>query len=149
LRLLAHGIVPPLLAEAGLAIALADAADHAAIAVTLDLQETGRVDPAVERAVYFCCVEALQNATKHAGAGATGRMALKREGDTLVFCVEDDGRAGTQALSPHAGQGLRNLRERLLSVGGKLDTEVSAAGGLRVRGTVPVAAAVSVLRRSA
>lgn len=102
LRALAHGIVPPLLAERGLHAALADAAARAPTAVILDLNDVGRCDPAVETAMHFCCTEALQNAAKHAGPAAIVRLSLGRQGDVLTFTVEDDG-AGLAAALPSAG----------------------------------------------
>jgi signal transduction histidine kinase len=138
LRALAHGIAPPLLAERGLPEALADAARHAAIPVAAELPPVGRIDPAVERAVYFCCVEALQNAAKHAGPGAAASLELRREGDTLSFRVADSG-SGTPPSREQEGHGIHNMRERLAAVGGRLSIERAAEGGLRVAGSVPVA----------
>ena len=55
------------------------------------------VQQAVEAAVYFCCLEALQNAGKHAGDGASATVAIERRPDggaagSLAFTVADDGR---------------------------------------------------------
>lgn len=140
LRALAHGMVPSLLVERGLQAALADAAAHAPIAVELDVPDVGRCDPGVERAVYFCCTEALQNAIKHAGPSATARLTLRRNDDQLRFNVEDDG--GGRGVQPTQaeGHGIHNMRERMLSVGGHLDVAPNPAGGYAVAGTVPRAA---------
>ena len=70
LRDLAHGIYPPLLQDRGLADALAAAALRAPIAARVEARGLGRYPPDVEATVYFCCLEALQNAAKHAGDGA-------------------------------------------------------------------------------
>lgn len=137
LRALAHGVVPPLLTERGLAVALADAASHAAIPVALDLQDVGRANAVVERAVYFCCVEALQNAAKHAGNEATARMVLRRDADAIFFSVEDNGQGLAQNPPLAVGQGLRNIRERLLAVGAHLEIGPSPTSGLRISATVP------------
>ena len=66
LRELAHGIYPPLLMDRGLPEALRAAANRSALATDVDA-EVGRFPAEVEAAVYFCCLEALQNAGKHAG----------------------------------------------------------------------------------
>ena len=70
LRDLAHGIYPPLLQDRGLTDALAAAALRAPIAARVEAQGLGRYPPDVEATVYFCCLEAVQNAAKHAGDGA-------------------------------------------------------------------------------
>ena len=72
LRSLAHGINPPLLELRGLPDALAAVAWRAANTVRVDSAPIGRFDRTVEAAVYFCCIEAIQNADKHA-PGADGR----------------------------------------------------------------------------
>lgn len=138
LRTLAHGVAPPLLTERGLTAALAEAAQHAAIPVATELQEVGHSDPAAERAVYFCCVEAMQNAAKHAGAGASARLTLRREGDALQFSVVDTGCGPGAAEHLAQGQGLRNMRERISALGGQLEVGAADPTGLRVIGTVPL-----------
>ena len=70
LRELAHGIYPPLLRDRGLLEALQTAANRASLPTTVDADGTGRYAEGVETAVYFCCLEAMQNAGKHAGEGA-------------------------------------------------------------------------------
>ena len=136
LRALAHGIAPPLLVERGLAAALIDAAQRAALPVRTHITDVGRCDPAIERAVYFCCLEALQNAAKHAGAGARAELHLARDGDRLQFAVADDGAARGAGGPAPDGQGLGNMRQRLEAVGGQLDIEAQPRKGFRVSGTV-------------
>ena len=136
LRALAHGIAPPLLTERGLGAALSEAAQHAALPMRVTADGVGRCDPVVERAVYFCCLEALQNAAKHAGANASVRLTLEREGEVLHFCVDDDGSAPTSTGVAHDGQGLANMRERIKAIGGQLDFETARGQGFRVVGTV-------------
>jgi signal transduction histidine kinase len=137
IRALAHGMVPPLLAERGLAAALAEVAAGAAIPVTHELEDIGRIDPAVERAVYFSCVEALQNVAKHAGPGAIAHLRLCRRGEDIQFSIEDTGQATPAASAPGAGQGLRNISERLRAVGGRMDIAAGSASGMTVSGAVP------------
>ena len=137
IRALAHGMVPPLLAERGLAAALAEVAAGAAIPVTHELEDIGRIDPAVERAVYFSCVEALQNVAKHAGPGAVACLRLCQRGEDIQFSIEDTGQATPAASAPGAGQGLRNISERLRAVGGRMDIAAGSASGMTVSGAVP------------
>ena len=137
IRALAHGMVPPLLAERGLAAALAEVAAGAAIPVTPEIEDIGRVDPAVERAIYFSCVEALQNVAKHAGPGAVARLRLCQRGEDIHFSIEDTGKGSPAASSQRAGRGLQNIGERLRAVGGRLEVAAGSASGMTVSGAVP------------
>ena len=70
-RSLAHGIYPPLLVDAGVGEALVAAGRRCAVPTMVNCEGIGRYSPETESAVYFCCLEALQNADKHAdGAGS-------------------------------------------------------------------------------
>src|SRR5207253_11292209 len=76
LRDLAHGIYPPLLMDRGLGEALTAAAGRAALPTEVHAEGIGRYTPEIEAAVYFCCLEALQNAGKHAGEGARATIRV-------------------------------------------------------------------------
>ncbi|HEY7400505.1 MAG TPA: histidine kinase, partial [Actinomycetota bacterium] len=84
LRELAHGIYPPLLADQGLAAALSSQARKATIPVDVDADGLGRYPQEVEAAVYFCCLEALQNVGKYANATAA-RITLAEAAGVLRF----------------------------------------------------------------
>jgi signal transduction histidine kinase len=137
LRALAHGIAPPLLVERGLAAALTEAAQRTALPTRTRIEEIGRCAPEIENAIYFCCLEALQNAAKHAGPDASVQLSLERDGDRLRFCIEDNGAAQTGTPASTDGQGLSNMRERIDAVGGQLDIQALTGQGFRVAGTVP------------
>jgi signal transduction histidine kinase len=139
LRDLAHGIYPPLLADKGLPDALASAARRAAVPTTVDAQGIGRYPPEKEAAVYFCCLEALQNAGKYAGAGAVAIITLREKAGGLVFDVGDDG-AGFDVSARRAGAGFTNMNDRLGAVGGTLRVESTPTVGTRVSGAIPLAA---------
>ncbi len=68
LRDLARGIYPPLLADKGLPAALEAQGRKSGLPVTLRADGVGRYPQAVEAAVYFSCLEALQNVAKYAEA---------------------------------------------------------------------------------
>ena len=91
LRNLAHGIYPPLLMDRGLTEALSAAAGRAALPTGVTADGIGRYSQAMEAAVYFCCLEALQNAAKHAGEGAQAMITVREDEGALVFEVADDG----------------------------------------------------------
>src|SRR5262249_52736627 len=68
LRDLARGIYPPLLAYRGLGAALEAQARKAIVPTTVEADGVGRFPQEVEAAVYFSCLEALQNVAKYAEA---------------------------------------------------------------------------------
>ncbi|HEX7169005.1 MAG TPA: histidine kinase [Acidimicrobiales bacterium] len=137
LRELAHGIYPPRLAADGLAGALAARVTRSAVPVEVDVDETvGRLDQEVEAAVYFCCLEALQNVAKYAG-GTSARVELRRRDGDVCFAIVDDG-VGFDPEHAPAGAGLANMRDRVEALGGELAITASPGGGTRVEGRVPV-----------
>ncbi|HEY6278289.1 MAG TPA: sensor histidine kinase [Streptosporangiaceae bacterium] len=136
LRHLAHGIYPPLLAECGLAAALTAAAGRSAIPAQVEATSLGRYPAEVEATVYFCCLEAIQNASKHAGAGATLTVRLRAGAGLLSFEVTDDG-AGFDPGQRGHGAGFVNMTDRVRALGGSLRVESAPGQGTVVKGTVP------------
>jgi signal transduction histidine kinase len=101
--------------------------------------EASRLDPSVEVAAFRTLQEALTNATRHAGPGATAHVRLHWVDRGLVIEVTDDG-AGrpdptTSGLS--TGHGLVGLRERVTIVGGRLEAGPVAIGGFRIVVALP------------
>jgi signal transduction histidine kinase len=137
LRELAHGIYPPLLADRGLSQALSAVAARAPITTRLEAAAIGRYAPEVEATVYFCCLEALQNAGKHAGRAAVARVRIWEKEGGLVFEVSDDG-AGFDPASAGRGTGLTNMADRIGAIGGNLRVEASLDQGTRITGTIPL-----------
>ena len=137
LRDLAHGIYPPLLQDRGLAEALANAARRATIPTRVEAATDRRYSAAIETTVYFCCIEALQNAAKHAGGGIRATIRLRQADDALVFEVADDG-SGLDPARATAGAGLTNMRDRLEAMGGGLRIDSRRGRGTRVTGTIPL-----------
>jgi signal transduction histidine kinase len=91
----------------------------------------------VETAVYVCVLEALQNASKYAGACKVS-VSLGREGNALVFRVHDDGPGFDPATTPK-GAGSQNMADRVAALDGVL-TIISAPGqGTTVTGKIPTA----------
>ena len=137
LRELAHGIYPPLLLDRGLVEALCAVAGRAAIGARVEASAIGRYPPQVEATVYFCCVEALQNAAKHAGAAAGATVRIVEEEGVLRFDVVDDG-AGFDPRSARRGAGLTSMGDRLGALGGHLTVSAEPDRGTRVSGTIPL-----------
>ena len=136
LRDLARGIYPPLLADQGLEAALAAQARKSAIPVSLKTDGVGRYPESVESAVYFCCLEALQNVAKYANA-SHAELRLAAADDQLSFVVVDDGQ-GFDAGSTRAGSGLVGMADRMEAIGGVLEVRSQPLKGTEVEGRMPV-----------
>jgi len=136
-RSLAHEPYPDLLARVGLVEALRSVATDAPVRTSVITHGIGRFEPAVETTVYFSCLEAVQNAVKHA-QGARHISILLNADDRLRFEVRDDG-AGFPEGDPAPGAGLANITERLASVGGRLTIASEPGRGTSVVGVIPIA----------
>ena len=136
LRRLAHGIYPALLADEGLHSALRAAARRSLMSTEVICDRHRRVAQTTESGVYFICLEALQNAAKHAGDGATVTIRLDISDDTLTFSVEDNGR-GFRPQAAHAGAGLSNMRDRIAALDGHIEIR-SNHQGTTITGVVPL-----------
>jgi signal transduction histidine kinase len=141
LRALARGIYPPLLAEQGLPAALRAQAARSPLPVRIETDGDARYPREVEATVYFCVLEALQNAAKYARARqATVELAC-RDG-RLEFSVTDDGSGfDTAAVTGPAGRtgtGLQGMADRLAAAGGTLGVRSALGAGTVISGRIPV-----------
>jgi signal transduction histidine kinase len=136
LRDLARGIYPPLLADKGLAAALGSQASKAAVATSVEPDGIGRYPQEAEAAVYFCCLEAMQNVAKYAEASRVV-VSLREEEGALVFRVEDDGK-GFDAATAAKGAGMQNMSDRLAALGGALEVRSEPGDGTTVVGRIPI-----------
>ena len=136
LRDLARGIYPPLLADQGLHAALASQARKSPLPVTVEADHLSRYDQDTEAAVYFCCLEALQNTAKYSGATGAA-ITLAEDGGDLTFEVTDDG-AGFDPDRTGYGTGLQGMADRLSALGGALTVRSAPGAGTTVTGRLPV-----------
>lgn len=136
LRNLAHGIYPATLETEGLAPAIREAAGRATVPVTVTSDGVTRLARDVEAALYFCCLEALQNVGKYAGPDATVRVTLSRIGSRINFAVSDDGVGFNVAAHVH-GHGLTNMQDRIGALGGEIAVTSVPDEGTTVTGWVP------------
>ncbi len=136
LRDLARGIYPPLLADKGLGVALEAQARKAAMPVTVDAEGIERFRADVESAIYFSCLEALQNAAKYSGAERVS-VRLSNGAGELRFEVRDDGRGFDPSTTAY-GTGLTGIADRLAALGGELVVTSAPGDGTAVAGRVPV-----------
>jgi signal transduction histidine kinase len=137
LRELARGIYPPLLADKGLAVALESQAKKSVVPATVESDGIGRYPREIEAAVYFCCLEALQNVSKYAQASAV-RIDLSGDPGELTFQVVDDG-MGFDTGTTGYGTGLQGMADRLEALGGSLKVRSAPGGGTTVTGSAPTA----------
>jgi signal transduction histidine kinase len=138
LRELARGIYPAVLADLGLAAALEAQATRSPLTVEVHADSIHRYPPEVEAAVYFCCLEALQNAVKHAQA-TTMVINVEESDGQLRFTATDNGR-GIDVASARRGSGIQNMMDRMAALHGSLDLDTAPGGGTRVSGRLPVPA---------
>ena len=138
LRDLARGIYPPILRELGLIAALEANVARMDLSVEITGTAVGRYSSETEAAVYFTCLEALQNAAKHAEATSV-RLTLEPRDGSLSFSVTDDGKGFDPAAAKN-GSGLQNMVDRIEAVGGKLSMSAGLGRGTTVTGWVPIAA---------
>jgi signal transduction histidine kinase len=136
LRTLAHGIYPTVLRERGLADSLRSISTTAPITIDVTDEGIGRCSPTVEAAIYFCSLEAIQNAVKHAGGDARVTVTLARSEGGIEFAIADDG-VGMTGQAPGDGFGLVSMQDRIGAVGGELEIVSSPGAGTCVKGRVP------------
>jgi len=136
LRDLAHGIYPPLLMDSGLPEALRAAANRSPLGVSVVADELGRHPSEVEAAVYFCCLEALQNAAKHAPEAEVTITVRELDGE-LRFEVSDDG-PGFDAAAARHGHGFTNMSDRVGAIGGTVEWRSAPGTGTTIAGSIPL-----------
>jgi signal transduction histidine kinase len=141
LRDLARGIYPPLLADQGLKAALESQARKTTLPVEVEADGLGRYPQEIEAAVYFCCLEALQNVQKYAEA-ARAVLKLSSSDGALRFEVADDGKGFDLALTTR-GAGLTNMTDRIDALGGVIEMSSTPGLGTRIHGCLPVSPAVA------
>jgi signal transduction histidine kinase len=141
LRDLARGIFPPLLADKGIVPALEAHIRKVAAAAWVEpdpgFADT-RFDADTEAAVYFCCLQAVQNVLRHAD-NAPSSIRLRRDGETVEFTVSDQGPGFDPDLSPE-GMGIQIMKDRVDALDGTLEVRSQPGHGTTVRGRVPARA---------
>jgi signal transduction histidine kinase len=136
---LSRGIYPRLLSDEGLVPALRSAMATSPMPVAVEADGVGRLPTPVEAALYFCCVEAVQNAAKHSGARSV-TVRLGEDRGRWRLTVTDDGAGFVQAQvrAVGAGAGLVNMRDRLDAVGGTVTVGSLPGRGTTVTALVPI-----------
>jgi signal transduction histidine kinase len=124
---LAQRIYPPLLEAGGLVAALRAAAVSAGISASVEVTAGASYPPEVAGTVYFCCLEALEQA----GPGARATVTVRDEEGALAFDVAAEG-----ISAPRSRAGLDLLRDRVEALGGRLTAGLEH-GTISVSGSLP------------
>ena len=124
LRAVARGILPPVLADRGLAGALSGLAAGSAVPCSVEVDVPARCAASVESTAYFVVAEALTNIAKHSGA-THAEVAARTRGPRLWVRITDDGTGGADETG---GSGLIGIRRRIEALDGAL-TVTSPLGG--------------------
>jgi signal transduction histidine kinase len=135
LRELVRGVLPPVLADRGLADAVRALALDSPLAVVTDIDLSGRLPAPVETACYFAVAELLTNAAKHSGA-RDARVVMSHAGGALRIEVTDFGLGGAD---PASGSGLAGVERRLATFDGILVISSPIGGPTIVVMEVPCA----------
>jgi len=133
LRELVRGVLPPVLADRGLADAVRALALDSPLHVETDVDLPGRLPAPVETACYFAVAELLTNAAKHSGA-RDARISVWHSGRLLRIEVTDFGLGGAD---PAKGSGLAGVERRLATFDGILAVSSPIGGPTMVVMEVP------------
>jgi PAS domain S-box-containing protein len=136
MRLLLFELRPPLLEEMGIAGALQTRLEsvegRAGIAFDFSVEGDRQLPLNVEAVVYYVALEALNNIAKHAQANLI-TVNLKMDEERCHLTIQDDGVGSDPEVASHSGgQGLRNMRERVEEIGGRLYLETAPGKGTTI-----------------
>jgi signal transduction histidine kinase len=135
LREVAHGIHPHVLTDQGLVAALAHVARATAVPAAVTSSGVTRHPAELESAIYYCCREAIQNASKHGGPSVRISISLREEQGVIAFEVSDDG-PGFDVAQAGPGRGLQHMRDRIALLGGRVSIVSRAGAGTVVSGAI-------------
>ncbi len=133
LRTVVRGILPPVLADRGLAGALSGLAGSCGVPCELEVELPGRCAVSVEATAYFVVAEALSNVTKHSGAGSAA-VTVRQERQRLLLTITDDGHGGADESR---GSGLSGIRRRVEAYDGRLTLDSPPGGPTTMQVELP------------
>ncbi|MFG2460768.1 sensor histidine kinase [Streptomyces sp. NPDC048523] len=133
LRSVSRSILPPVLADRGLAGALTGLAAQSAVPCAVDVEVARRCAASVEATAYFVVAEALTNIAKHSGA-SRATVTVRAQGPRLLLRITDDGRGGADE---HAGSGLTGIRRRVAAHDGTLGLTSPPGGPTTLEAELP------------
>jgi signal transduction histidine kinase len=134
LREISRGLHPTILSRGGIGAAIKTLVRRSAVPVDLEVRVARRVTEAVEVALYYVASEALTNAAKHAHASRVC-VELSVDGTTAYVTVRDDGVGGADY---GRGTGLIGLKDRIESLGGRIEVVSPIGTGTTLFAEIPV-----------
>ncbi len=143
-RRISHRLRPAMLDTLGLPSALEllgrESSEHGPARVRVRIEGAPFELPVEMKTVFFrIAQESMTNIGKHAQAREV-TIVLSFSTRTVRLAIHDDGRGFDVAavqLDPRRGIGLRNMRERIASIGGQFEVHSGAASGTRIDAHVP------------
>jgi signal transduction histidine kinase len=136
-RSMTSEIYPAILSDRGIADALRAVALRAAVPTLVEVGTLAEYPLEIGTAVYFCCVEALQNVAKHAPGANGAQIVISEQNSVLRFSVTDDG-PGFRKDEARLGAGMINMRDRMAAVGGELKIRSAPGQGTSISGQIPL-----------
>jgi signal transduction histidine kinase len=131
LRRVAHNLMPESLMKYGLNAALADFCQSADKVEYHFFGDNRRIDEKTEIATYRIVNELVNNSLRHSGADHINVQLIIDE-ERVHVIVEDDGKGFDTSVTEAGGNGLKNIRSRVTSLGGKLEMISSPGKGTEV-----------------
>ena len=139
-RALSHRLHPSMLRLAGLVDSLdglRSDLSHPHLPIAFSHRDVpGAIDPDIALCVFRVAQEALTNAVKHSKASQIW-VELTGSSSSLELTITDNGKGFDVDSVPHAGLGLISIKERVESVGGRLEIQ-STASGTHLHVSVPI-----------
>ena len=106
------------------------------------MEFTVEVEPGAEKlcadldAICQVLTNLMENSLRHTPAGGTIACLARRQGNGVAIAVRDNGAGGADP----DGHGLVGMRDRVTTLGGRLEIESPADGGTLVAATLPLSA---------
>ncbi len=94
-------------------------------------------DLAIRRNLFLAIKEAINNAAKYSGATDLF-LRIHLEGNELVAIVEDNGKGFDPAKANHQRNGLTNMSQRIVELGGKCEIVSRPGRGCRIEFRTPL-----------
>lgn len=138
-RLLSHNLLPDEFEKQGLIEALRylirKINQNKTTHFNLDIDpQIGRLDKRVEFELYSICLELVNNILKHSQA-TEAHLQLRLENERLLLTVTDNGKGIFD--NPSDGKGMKNIKARVESLGGRWNFENLTEGGVLSQITLP------------
>ena len=147
LRRICGSLRPPTIDNLGLGAAIQsytyDWSRRTDISITLDLDDNlGRLPETIELSIFRIVQEGLNNVRKHSNANDV-EISLKHTSPrTLLLSIADNGRGLAEdfelaQLPPEGHYGLLGISERVALLGGRVEFQNQANGGLLIQAEIP------------